>query len=143
MSVDLERYLASLNMPEVSLLVSLRRAWPSIVGPLLADKTLPAKFRNGVLTIIVRNHAWAQELQMSKPTLLSNIIPAAGPYGPVSDLRFMVGTIPPPEEDLTGPSSIPSTRPAIEPEGLSEVADPEIRESLRAIIRGMRIPEKE
>ena len=92
---------------------------------------------------MVRNHVWAQELQMSKPTLLSKIIPVAGSHSPVSDLRLMVGTIPPPEEDQTGPTKIPNTNPAIEPGELSEVADPEIRELLRAIIRGMRIPEKD
>ncbi|MCL1926960.1 MAG: DUF721 domain-containing protein, partial [Syntrophorhabdaceae bacterium] len=75
LSVDIERYLASLNIPEVSVLVSLRKAWPSIMGPLLSSKTFPARFRNSVLTIMVRNHTWAQELQMSKPMLLSKIIP--------------------------------------------------------------------
>ena len=143
LSVDLERYIASLNIPEVSLLVSLRKAWTSIVGPLLADKTFPARFRNGRLLIMVCNHAWAQELQMSKSALLSKITSAAGPHSPVLDLRFVVGTIPPPEEDQTGTPEIIPTRPAMEPKGLSEVTDPEIRESLRAIIREMRIPEKD
>jgi len=93
--------------------------------------------------ILVRNHTWAQELQMSKPALLSKITSAAGPHGQVSDLRFVVGTIPQPEEDQAEPPEKIPARLAVEPERLSEVADPEIRESLRAIIRGMRIPEKD
>ncbi|MCL2102736.1 MAG: DUF721 domain-containing protein [Syntrophorhabdaceae bacterium] len=140
LSVDIESWLAALGNPEVSLLVTLRKAWPSIMGALLADKTFPEKFRNGVLMITVCNHAWAQELHMSKPTLLSKIIPAAAPHFNVSDLRFVVGTIPPPEDDQTRPPDKTSIRPGLEPEELSEVADPETKEILRSIIRGMRIP---
>jgi hypothetical protein len=142
LSVDLERYLASLALPEVSLLVKLHKAWPGIAGPLLAGKAIPARFRNGVLTIVVRSHAWAQELQMCKPVLLSKIVPAIGPGCPVSDLRFVVGTIPRTEEDREASREGESAFRATEPEGLSEVADPEMKESLRVIIRGMRIKGK-
>ena len=142
LAVDLERYLASLGIPEVSLLVSLHKAWAEIAGPLLAGKAFPARFRNGVLTIVVRSHAWAQELQLCKPVLLSKILPATGPKSPVMDLRFVVGTLPPEEEDRGEPAIPPPAFCAAEPEGMSEVADPEMRESLRVIFRGMRIPGK-
>jgi hypothetical protein len=141
LSVDLERYLASLDIPEVSLLVSLHKAWPAIAGSLLSAKAFPGRFRNGVLTIVVRNHSWAQELQMCKPVLLAKIIPATGPRSPVSDLRFVVGKIPPPEEEPGVPEKSDPAMPAAEPEGLADVTDPEMRESLRIIIRGMRIRE--
>ncbi len=138
----IERCLASLDIPQVSLLVSLHRAWPGIAGPLLSSKTAPGRFRNGVLTIFVRNHAWAQELQMCKPALLSKIVEATGPESPVTDLRFRVASFllpgdgrepEPPEEDPD---------PAPDPEGLESVTDPEMRDSLRAISRRLRHREK-
>jgi len=138
LSADLERYLASLDLPQVALLVSLHKAWPGIAGPMLSSRTAPARFRNGVLTITVPNHAWAQELQLCKPALLSKIAGAAGPKNPVSDLRFAVGTVPPPEAKGSAPAEEPPDAASPDPEGLSDVADPEMRESLRAISRRLR-----
>ncbi len=135
LSADLERYLASLDIPQVSLLVSLHKSWPAVAGPLLSAKASPAKFRNGTLTIVVRNHSWAQELQMCKPALLSKIVAATGPKSPVTDLRFVVGTVALPEEEGNEPPERGPDLDAPEPEGLADVADPEIRESLRAISR--------
>ena len=140
LSADLERYLVSLNIPEVTLLVSLHKSWPGIAGPLLSTKAVPARFRNGVLTVTVRNHSWAQELQMCKPVLLAKVVAATGPKSPVSDLRFAVGVFPPPEpdEDRNEPAEEPPGPVPPDPEGLSDVADPETRESLRAISRLLR-----
>jgi hypothetical protein len=138
LSADLERFLASLDIPQVALLVKLLKSWPGIAGPLLSTKASPGRFRNGALTIVVRNHAWAQELQMSKPVLLAKIAAATGPKSPVTDLRFVVGALPPAEEEQ---GEQPPDRPdlaAPEPEGLNDVADPEMRESLRAISRRLR-----
>jgi hypothetical protein len=138
LSADLERYLASLDLPQVALLVSLHKAWPGIAGPLLAARTAPARFRNGVLTITVSNHAWAQELQLSKPALLSKIVGATDPKSPVTDLRFVVGTVPPLEAEGTAPGEESPETASPDPEGLSSVSDPEMRESLRAISRRLR-----
>jgi hypothetical protein len=138
LSADLERFLASLDIPQVSLLVTLLKSWPGIAGPLLSTKASPGRFRNGVLTIVVRNHAWAQELQLSKPALLAKIAAATGPKSPVTDLRFVVGTLPPAEEEQGVPPEEGPDLAAPEPEGLNDVADPEMRESLRAISRRLR-----
>ncbi|MGZ8460824.1 MAG: hypothetical protein ACXWW2_10385, partial [Candidatus Deferrimicrobiaceae bacterium] len=56
---------------------------------------------------------------------------------PVSDIRFIVGSLAPFEEAETEPGEEPPPPvPAIpDPEGLSAVADPETRESLRSIAR--------
>lgn len=135
LSVDLERALAALEIPQATLLVSLLRSWPGIAGPLVSAKAVPSKLRNGVLTITVRNHAWAQELQMCKPALLSKIVAATGPKSPVTDLRFLVGTVPAQEDAPDEPQDAAPGPPAPEPEGLSKIADPEMRESLRAISR--------
>ncbi len=142
LSADLERYLASLDIPQVSLLVSLHRSWSAIAGPLLSSKAAPGKFRNGILTVFVRNHAWAQELQMCKPVLLSKIIAATGPKSPVTDLRFLVGTVPLPADGRSEPPEDDPDRSAPEPEGLADVADPEMRESLLSISRRLRRRER-
>jgi len=134
---DLERYLAALGLPQVSFLVRLLKSWPDIVGPILAAKTAPAKFRNGILTIAVGNHAWAQELQLRKPDLLAKIAGATGPGSPVSDLRFVVGAVPEAAESPE-PAQEPGTPPAPDPEGLAAVPDAEVREILRAIARRLR-----
>ena len=142
LSSDLERFLEALGVPQVSLLVSLRKGWREIAGPLLAGNASPLKFRNGVLTIGVRNHSWAQELQMAKPVLLSKITRALGPKFPVTDLRFAVGPVEPGEPEMPPrePPARDAAPPGPEPEGLAAVADPEIRASLRAIHRRLRPP---
>ncbi len=138
LSDDLARYLSALGFPQVTFLVSLRKSWPDIAGPLLSAKSGPARFRNGVLTIAVRNHAWAQELQLCKPALLAKIVAATGPGCPVSDLRFVVGAVAGEEGAMAEPEEEPHHASGPEPEGLSSVSDPEMRESLRAISRRLR-----
>jgi predicted nucleic acid-binding Zn ribbon protein len=134
----LERYLSALGLPQVTFLVSLRKSWSDIAGPVLSSKAAPARFRNGVLTIAVRNHAWAQELQLCKPALLAKIVAATGPRTPVSDLRFVVEAVPAEEDTAAEPAEEPFNASAPEPEGLSSVSDAETRESLRAISRRLR-----
>ena len=138
LSSVLTSFLESIGIPHVAFLVSLRKGWPEIAGPLVSRNAIPLSLRNGVLTVVARNHAWAQELQMSKPTLLARIRETLGERVPVSDLRFAVGPLAPAEEaEEATPEE--SARPAgPDPEGLSAVADPETRESLRAIYRGSR-----
>jgi len=142
LSSDLERFLEALGVPQVSLLVSLHMKWLEIAGPLLAGNASPLKFRNGVLTIGVRNHSWAQELQMSKPALLSRINHVLGPKSPVTDLRFAVGPVEAGEPEMPPrePQAPDTAPPGPDPDGLAAVADPEIRASLRAIHRRSRPP---
>ncbi len=139
----------TLGLPAAAIQVRLLRSWGKIVGPHLAGKTFPGKVRNGVLTVYVPNHAWAQELQLSKPVLLERIRSVAG-EGKVQDIRFTVGStdrpaaaphpgagfprreedIPPPERDESHDAPPPP-----EPSGLDGVRDPETREILRSICR--------
>jgi hypothetical protein len=138
LSDDLERFLSALGLPQVTCLVSLYKAWPRVVGPVLAAKAAPARLRKGVLTIAVRNHSWAQELQLCKPVLLEKIAAAAGPESPVSDLRFVVGTAFPEEATEPEDADGEGAASAPDPEGLSSVTDADLRESLRAISRHLR-----
>jgi len=138
LSSVLDSFLESLRIPHVAFLVSLRKGWPEIAGPLVSRNATPLSLRNGVLTVAARNHAWAQELQMGKTTLLSRIRETLGEKIPVTDLRFAVVPLAPDGEEEAVP---PEERPlpaGPDPEGLSAVADPETRESLRTIYRRSR-----
>ena len=135
LSSILDAFLESLRIPHVAFLVSLRKRWPDIAGPLVSRNASPLSLRNGVLTIVVRNHAWAQELRMSKTTLIGRIRETVGERIPVSDIRFTVGSLAPAEEEGTAPREEPPQPSGPDPEGLSAVADPETREILRALHR--------
>ena len=135
LSSILDAFLESLRIPHVAFLVSLRKKWPEIAGALVSRNATPLSLRNGVLTVVVRNHAWAQELQMSKIPMLGRIRETVGERIPVSDIRFTVGSLASVEEPESPRREDPPFPAGPDPEGLSAVADPETRESLRALHR--------
>lgn len=129
----LEECLAGQGLSSVVRMVRIRFAWPEIVGPLLSKKTSPSRLKNGVVTVIVQNHAWAQELQMKKPALLEEANAVLG-TGTVRDIRFMVGSLPMEEEMETEvPPSMEPPPSLPDPEGIAGVPDPETRRILRSI----------
>jgi hypothetical protein len=146
LSTILESLLAdTLRLPAAVIQVRLLRSWKEIVGPLLGGKTSPGRIRNGVLTVFVRNHAWAQELQLSTPALLERIRAFAGGET-IREIRFSVdsGSCPPEEtESLPGKDPAQAAVPAPhaddplppDPGDLEAVRDPETREILRSISR--------
>jgi predicted nucleic acid-binding Zn ribbon protein len=138
LSSVLDAFLESLRIPHVAFLVSLRKRWPEIAGRLVARNATPLSLRNGVLTVVVRNHAWAQELRMSTTTMIGRIRETVGDRIPVSDIRFSVGSIASAEEAEDPPREEPQPAAGPDPDGLSAVADPQTRESLRAIARRSR-----
>ena len=142
LSSILDAFLEALRIPHVAFLVSLRKRWPEIAGPLVSRNATPLSLRNGVLAVVVRNHAWAQELRMSKATMIGRIRETVGERIPVSDIRFTVGSLAPVEEAEGPPREDPPSPAGPDPEGLSAVADPETRESLRALHRRSRPPEE-
>jgi predicted nucleic acid-binding Zn ribbon protein len=140
LSSILEAFLESLRIPHVAFLVSLRKRWPDIAGPLVSRNAMPLSLRNGVLTVVVRNHAWAQELRMCKIPMIGRIRETVGERIPVSDIRFTVGSLASDEEEGEAPRREEPGHPAgPDPEGLSAVADPETRESLRALHRRSKV----
>lgn len=140
LSSVLDAFLESLRIPHVAFLVSLRKRWREIAGPLVSRNAIPLSLRNGVLTVVVRNHGWAQELRMSKTTMIGRIRETLGERIPVSDIRFAVGSLAPAGEAEAAPREEPPPPAGPDPEGLSAVADPETRESLRALHRRCRPP---
>jgi predicted nucleic acid-binding Zn ribbon protein len=131
----IEEVLASQGMRSVAWMARLRSSWPEIVGPLLSGKTSAAKLRSRVLTVLVLNHAWAQELQMRKQELLDRICRAIGDDA-VCNIRFQVGPIPealPEQAEATAADD--DAIPAADPEGMSLISDPETRRILRSVAR--------
>ena len=138
LSSILDEFLEALRIPHVTFLVTLRKKWPEIAGPLVSRNAIPLSLRNSVLTIVVRNHAWAQELQMSKTTMIERVRETVGERIPVSDIRFTVDSLASFEEAEVAPLEELPFPPGADPEGLSAVSDPETRESLRALHRRSR-----
>jgi predicted nucleic acid-binding Zn ribbon protein len=131
----LEEVLSAQGLCSVTWMVRLSSAWPQIVGPLLSGKTSPARLKNRVLTVLVQNHAWAQELQLGKPVLLERINRILE-NEKAEDIRFVVGPLPATEAgDPVAPNEGAILSPADEPEGIAAVADPETRKILRSLAR--------
>jgi hypothetical protein len=134
-AASLEDLLAALGLPSIGLQVRLGKAWPSVVGPLLADKTAPSGLKYGVLTIRVRNHTLAQEMQFLKPDLLAGIEAALGGNA-VRDIRFVVGPVVAEGNQAPRPEKISAAPPLLpDPDGLDGVRDPEFRDILRSLSR--------
>jgi predicted nucleic acid-binding Zn ribbon protein len=136
MSDILEEVLAAQGLSSVTWMVRLSSEWPGIVGPLLSGKTAPAKLRNGVLTVMVQNHSWAQELQLRKPLLTERIGAVLGGKK-VLDIRFVTGPLPAADRENAVPRNTNDRTflPLADPEGISGISDPETREILRSLSR--------
>lgn len=128
-----ERLLGALGLGAVAAQARLARSWGDIVGPFLASKTSPARLKAGVLTVSVVSPAWAQEVSLSRNTILERIDAVLGP-GAVRELRFGVGPV---QEDMSGAEPGKENAPAEEdtgdpasrsgPEGIEKIEDPEMR----------------
>ncbi len=136
MSDILEEVLAAQGLSSVTWMVRLSSKWPGIVGPLLAGKTAPSKLKNGVLTVMVENHSWAQELQLRKPVLIEGIGAVLGGEK-VRDIRFVTGPLPGADREKAAhrKTNDCTFTPLAEPEGISGVGDPETRDILRSLSR--------
>lgn len=64
--------------------------WEDIVGPLIAENSQPASWRNSTLVVLAANHAWVQELQFLKTEILEKIRKAM-PNLKISNIRFETG----------------------------------------------------
>jgi predicted nucleic acid-binding Zn ribbon protein len=53
--------------------------WPEIVGPQLAAHTTPDSFEEGELTVSADSDAWAAQVRLLAPQLLSRLVEELGP----------------------------------------------------------------
>ena len=70
--------------------------WREVAGPGLAPFAEPVSERDGVLTVACESAAWAHELELLGPDLLSRVNEALGApkVGRLKRLRFVVGSAP-------------------------------------------------
>lgn len=116
-------------------LLGLTRRWPKMVGPVLAQNSLPAYFLGTELWIYTTHAIWMQQLSFSKPELLEKVNEFLGNYGgeQVSDLRWTLQ----PADFPALPSEHPVPPPApVDPERerafrrlADAIANPEAREA--------------
>ncbi len=135
------KLLDALGLAAVAAQARLARSWPEIVGPLLAAKTCPARLKGGVLTVCAVSSAWAQELSLSRATVLERIDGMLA-RGTVREVRVIVGPVPDDDADAAPPGDAGraadapgETAPPARIEGIDAVADPETREILLALSR--------
>jgi hypothetical protein len=100
--------------------------WQRAVGPRLAQKTLPERLSDGVLTVRVPSSTWAQELSFLTDVVVERLR-AAG-HG-VQRLRFQVhASAQPPERALTTVRR--AEIPAQLRESIERVDDPDLRRAI-------------
>jgi predicted nucleic acid-binding Zn ribbon protein len=73
-----------------TLLADVQRAWPEVVGPLIAAQAEPTAERGGVLTVTCSASVWAQELDLMSTAIIERLNDALGSRG-ISRLRCIAG----------------------------------------------------
>ncbi len=117
----------------------LGRHWATVVGPQISAHTAPERITHGVLHLRVDHPIWSHQLSFLKETLIqkSNAFWAA-PM--ISDVRFKIGPLPPPEPE---PQAAPAPPPEAPPEVqlylerlLTAISDAALKKTiLRTMIR--------
>ena len=111
------------------------RRWPEVVGPLLAEKSVPDRYDRGTVWVATQGSAWAQELRLMKPMILERLEALAGEKGMFVDVRFGVRPprpAPPTDDEnaseagLIPPRRITDERIAKGPEPIPELPKPEV-----------------
>jgi len=139
------KLLDALGLATVAAQARLAGSWKEIVGPLLAAKTCPARLKGGVLTVCAVSSAWAQELSLSRTEVLERIDAVLGP-GKVREVRVSVGPVPEAERGAAPREDAPpqgkgagGPAPTPDPEGIENIADPEMRGILASLSRKARV----
>ncbi len=102
---------------------SALRAWPKIVGKMLAERCMPDRYERGTVWISVQGSAWAQELRMIKPRIIQRLSAEAGEEGLFLDLRFGVRPVAEGRfEPIPEPEPVPE-KPPIPEISIREIAN--------------------
>jgi hypothetical protein len=111
--------------------------WDSAVGPQISSKARPVNFRDGVLTVMVSNAPWMQQLTFLKRGLIEKVNEALGEEM-VCDI-FLKAGMPERSQETFRPSKKPA-RPLTTAETdriaqeTSSINDPELREALASLL---------
>jgi predicted nucleic acid-binding Zn ribbon protein len=74
------------ELAPATVLADVQRAWPSVVGPSIAEQASPTAERGGVVTVSCAASVWAQELDLMAPQIVARLNDALG-RGSVQRLR--------------------------------------------------------
>ncbi len=61
------------ELAPATVLAEVQRAWPSVVGPSIADQASPTAERGGVVTVSCAASVWAQELDLMAPQIVARL----------------------------------------------------------------------
>jgi hypothetical protein len=112
--------------------------WPEIVGPALADSTMPERLtrtKTGKATLVVRvRPAAALELQHLEPLVIERINSHFG-FGAVHKLRLVQGpvTLRPRRKPRPPPPPLPPAKAETLARSLAPIADPELKAALERL----------
>jgi predicted nucleic acid-binding Zn ribbon protein len=74
------------ELAPATVLADVQRAWPSVVGPSIAEQASPTVERGGVVTVSCAASVWAQELDLMAPQIVARLNDVLG-HGSVQRLR--------------------------------------------------------
>ena len=110
--------------------------WNEVVGKTIALNAQPEKIRNGTLFVKVSSPVWMQQLQFMKELIVEKLNQRLkGEL--VKTIFFMVGQINLEDLDAAEPTAAESNPPGrpVDENFLREIADPEIREAFRKLLK--------
>lgn len=70
--------------------IKLYLGWKDVVGELLAQKSHPYRYHDGILYVAVQNNAWLQELVLRKHEIIAKCASECGEQ--LKDLLFYIRT---------------------------------------------------
>src|SRR5688572_22378159 len=112
--------------------------WNEVVGAVIARNAQPEKIRHGTLFVKVSSPVWMQQLQFMKDLIVEKLNQRLRAEV-VKNIFFFVGAISStdvdPDPDLEPLRAPPGSNDPIDERFLDEVADPEIRQAFKKMLR--------
>ena len=116
---------------------TIRSGWAEIAGPEIARRSRPGELRAGVLTVLVDNSPWLQEVTLRSTEILAGLRARHG--SAVTSVRCALGTLPTPRQTVTHDRPPPADPLSAEEEHavdtiIAPVTDPVLAASVRRLV---------
>jgi hypothetical protein len=116
---------------------TIRNGWAEIVGPEIARRSRPGELRAGVLTVLVDNSPWLQEVTLRSTEILAALRARHG--SAVTSVRCALGALPTPRQTVTHDRPPPADPLSAEEERavdtiIAPVTDPVLAASVRRLV---------
>jgi hypothetical protein len=115
---------------QIGQIMRIRQRWHEIAGEVLAAHAEPVVIKNKVLHVLCDSPAWAQQIGILSTTIASQVRKIAGIHVEKVEGRF--GMASRMQERQKTPRK--SGKPAIDPEDVDKVKDPELAKAIRTLI---------